>query len=434
MSNKKEEFITKANAVHNNKYDYSKVDYINTVTKVTIICPEHGEFKQDPYSHLSVKTGCPKCAIEFRAKKFSLTKEKFSEKANTIHGKQYNYDKVIYVNNHTKVTIGCSEHGEFEQTPNSHLSGQGCPVCGGKLRSSTEEFIAKSKIVHGDLYDYSKVDYVTAKTQVIITCKKHGDFFQIPNNHLQGMGCPSCMKRVIVNTREFIERAKATHGDKYNYSKANYVDSKTNIVIGCKIHGEFEQAASEHIRGRGCIKCANELSRSVTEDFINKAKLVHGDLYNYSKTVYITSITPLIIECKKHGVFKQRPSNHLSGYGCPVCKASKGELVIAKVLKKHNIEYIQEYTIPNQDYRFRYDFYVPSYNLFIEFHGQQHYEPIEFFGGKEGFLNTKLRDGLKRVLAKSLGYKLIEVKYTYLLNLSEEEFERKLLFNLNRFN
>ena len=153
-----EYFINKAREVHGKKYDYSKTNYVDAKTKVCIICHKHGEFWQTPSNHLNGQ-GCPKCGIESRQKTQSSTKDEFVKKAREVHGGKYDYSKVDYVNNSTKVCIICPKHGEFWQIPSNHLKGQGCPKCGIEARkesrsSTTEEFIKKAREVHGDKYDY----------------------------------------------------------------------------------------------------------------------------------------------------------------------------------------------------------------------------------------------------------------------------------------
>lgn len=184
------EFVEKVRQVHGNRYDYSKVVYINSKTPVTILCPIHGEFEQASIYHTQ-GSGCPKCA-------HVLTTGEFIQKARKIHGNKYNYDKVNYVNNETKVTIICPKHGEFQQTPKGHLKGHGCQKCARELNSNSisynkEKFIQKSKEVHYDKYDYSKVNYIDSKIPVEIICKKHGSFWQRPQDHyLNKCGCPKC--------------------------------------------------------------------------------------------------------------------------------------------------------------------------------------------------------------------------------------------------
>jgi predicted nucleic acid-binding Zn-ribbon protein len=154
------------------------------------------------------------------------------------------------------VCIICLEHGEFWQTPSDHLSGRGCPKCGGRLVNNTEEFIQKAKEVHGDKYDYSKVEYVNSHAKVCIICPEHGEFWQSPNNHLNGKGCPKCINpNHGLTTEEFIQKAREVHGDKYDYSKVEYKGGLTKVCIICPKHGEFWQIAREHLRGQGCPIC-----------------------------------------------------------------------------------------------------------------------------------------------------------------------------------
>jgi Zn finger protein HypA/HybF involved in hydrogenase expression len=187
-----EEFIIKAKQIHGDKYNYSLVDYIDAHTKVEIICPIHGKFEQRPKNHLYGQ-GCPKCGNLKQASSQLLTTEEFIEKSRKIHGDKYNYSLVDYVNNKIKVTIICPIHGEFKQRPNHHLDGRGCPECGGSKKKNTKTFIQEAKALYGDFYDYSEVDYKNNSTKVEIICNTCGHNFQIvPNNFLSGKGCPYC--------------------------------------------------------------------------------------------------------------------------------------------------------------------------------------------------------------------------------------------------
>lgn len=316
MSELNERFIAEAKKTHGDRYDYSRVVYTSSRLHVKIVCQDHGEFSQTPYTHLYHKSGCPKCAVELRARKNSLTTEIFLDKAKAIHGNRYDYSEVVYVNNHTHVSIRCPQHGTFKQTPNAHLLDQGCPHCGGKLKLSTEQFIANAVAVHSDKYDYSKSVYVTAKTQIEITCKANGPFWQIPNNHTQGAGCPSCAPGMIFNTSEFVQKSRKVHGDKYDYSQSKFIAVTAPVVIGCRVHGEFEQMATEHLRGRGCRKCVGRYNKDeqhlATEEFISKAKRVHCSLYDYSESKYTTALTALKIICKTHGPYLQTPIRNIN--------------------------------------------------------------------------------------------------------------------------
>lgn len=188
----KEEFIIEAKSKFP-QFDYSKVQYVNNSTKVTIMCPQHGEFLISPKDLLKSKIGCPECVKQYKRNKFNDSIEQFIQKAKQIHGDKYNYSKFTYVNAHIKGTIICPIHGEFEQNANNHLNGKGCPYCYQETKTlTTKEFIEKSQKVHGNLYNYNKVDYKGTHVPVTITCPIHGDFEQTPNSHLKGRGCPKC--------------------------------------------------------------------------------------------------------------------------------------------------------------------------------------------------------------------------------------------------
>ena len=268
-----EQFIAKARAIHGDKYDYNKTVYVASKEKVIITCPEHGDFEQTPKSHLRSdrRVGCPKCGRTATASARRLNVENFVEKARAVHGDKYDYSKVVYLNNHTKIIITCPEHGDFEQAGANHLQGQGCPKCAQVARttakrSSQDEFLNKTHLVHGNTYDYSKVVYVDAMSKVRITCKLHGVFEQVPHKHLSGQGCPVCGRDKITgaprsSTEEFIVKARAVHGDKYDYSKVVYTVNTDKVSITCPKHGDFEQIPSNHIKGNGCPSCGKNTSQ-----------------------------------------------------------------------------------------------------------------------------------------------------------------------------
>jgi len=191
-------WLYKVNEKFNNKFDYSKVEYINNDTKVNIICPTHGEYLQSPDSHLSSKFGCPKCG-NARSNKNRVWKQENCIKAfKDKHSDKFDYSKVNYKSRYEKVTIICPIHGEFETTPDAHIGSKtGCPKCGRNMLSESltekiDDFIEKAKNIHGDKYDYSKVEYASTLTHITIICPIHGEFEQVPNNHLSGNGCPKC--------------------------------------------------------------------------------------------------------------------------------------------------------------------------------------------------------------------------------------------------
>ena len=499
-----EKFIEKARKVHGDKYDYSKVDYKYCRTHVCIICPVHGEFWQTPQTHL-VGSGCPECGKISSALKSKLTQEEFIEKAKKIHGNKYNYSKVKYNGWDKKVCIVCPEHGEFWQTPSEHIhkhQKHGCPKCGeikSKILSLTkgrETF--KKFLEEHSLYVANIDDYVNRNTPITIICKKHGPFQITPNSlFLQKTPCPNCReelkkpkkeKKVIdykqefihklevkypnrfgyektsyvnreteiclydkilkeyvtVNpssllscnslskvkgyektnlpTVEFIEKARKIHGDKYNYSKVNYVDSKTKVCIICPEHGEWWQTPNQHLKGCGCSYCAGNVKWKV-EDYITKAKKIHGDKYDYCRMVLGKQANHITLICPIHGEFEIRAMHHLKGSGCPKCKGSGGEKALMTFFENKGLypQYNKFYKWLNN---YQLDFYFPEYKLAIEVQGRQHFEEKIFFH-KTLDEQTK-RDFKKKKLCEENGVTLLyyanyNMEFPYKVYTSVEE-------------
>ena len=244
------EFINEAMIIHDGKYDYTCADYNGAYSKVKIVChkkdefgDEHGEFFVTPHNHLSNKSGCPKCQKNHNR----YTTESFIKKLVFLYGNKYDYSKVEYVNNRTKICIICPIHGEFFKTPNKLLQRHGCPKCSLESRSKTfskctEDFIKESKKVHGNKYDYSKVEYTNAFTKVCIICPKHGEFWQTPHHHLNNHGCPVCNTSRLENIMmRALENNKIDFKYQYNspiLEKQRLDFYIENLKIGIECQGE----------------------------------------------------------------------------------------------------------------------------------------------------------------------------------------------------
>ena len=343
-----EDFIIEAIKVHGYKYDYTDLKYENAKTKVNIKCKDHGLYSQIPGNHLK-GCGCPKCRDLVTANKRRKTTEEFISKAIKVHGDKYDYTQVKYENSTSKININCKDHGLFLQIPDKHLSGQGCPKCIGRNKT-TDEFISEAIKIHGDKYDYTDVLYLNATTKVDIKCKHHGLFSQTPDKHLGGSGCTKCGILVRTNKltktkEEFINQAIKIHGYKYNYSEVIYENSDSKINIKCKGHGLFLQTPASHLNGSGCPKCgildnANK-RRKTNDEFINEAIKVHGDKYDYTEVKYVNSDSKINIKCKEHGLFSQIPYSHLIGRGCPKCigRNKTTDEFISEAIKIHGDKY-----------------------------------------------------------------------------------------------
>ena len=361
-----EKFIDSAKKVHGDKYDYSKVVYVNSKTKIIIICNTCiYEWLQTPNNHIQ-GYGCDKCAHDKVCKDLSGTKEHFIKNAILKHGNKFDYSKVVYVNTHTKVAITCKTcNTEFLQTPHNHKDGgYGCPKCGNIRRAihrtdSKDQFVKKAVIVHGDKFDYSKVVYEKSKSKVTITCKTcNTEFLQKPNDHTQGDGCPECGGTAVSTTEKFIEASKKVHGDKYDYSNVKYIANRFKVDIKCN----------------KCVK-----------------------------------------------VFDQMPTNHLSGNGCPFCRPKHSKISIQYMeylsISNPGIEYAlnpKEHCIKNSMYRA--DGYIPSKNLVVEFQGcyfhgcPKCYEPEEICSlTKKPYISSFNRGMERKQFILDQGYAYTEV-------------------------
>lgn len=339
----------------------------------------------------------------------------------------------IYQGNKNPLVVKCIHHGIFTTTPlNLNRSKDGCPTCSiGKLQC--DDFIKRANKRFDKKYDYSQVDYVNTSTKVKIVCKDHGSFLMTPYEHYgRGHGCPKCgVDRFRVTPEDYIYRVRKVHGDRYDYSKTKYVHNQKKVTIICREHGPFKQEARVHLDGSGCGKCFQKRNRSSLTKFIENAQKLHGDRYDYSNVEYVNNKTPVIIICRLHGEFKTLPNSHLAiRCGCPKCKESKGEMRIRNFLLSHHIDFIQEYRIAG--FKYRYDFYLPKLNLLVEFHGQQHYKPVNIFGGEAGYKNTVKRDKIKRELAKRNNYRMTTMSYRSMHSNNLERIFKAKLINLGQ--
>ena len=217
------QIINRAQNIHSidskPKYHYNIEKYNSVNDIIDIICPEHGIFSQTVISHLS-GNGCPKCGKESISKLKRLPQNEIIEQFKMVHSNKYDYSQVQYLNSMEKIQIICPEHGPFFQKPNDHKQGIGCPNCNISKPKTQEETIEQFINVHNDKYDYSKVQYINTKTKVQIICPEHGSFFQQPNNHKQGAGCPSCN---INSKEEFLINLFKEYNIKYIYNDRNLI-------------------------------------------------------------------------------------------------------------------------------------------------------------------------------------------------------------------
>lgn len=347
------------------------------------------------------------------------TTEQFISEARLVHGDKYDYSLVEYKNNKTKIKIICPKHGLFEQYPNDHLNGHGCKKCN-QYKFNNEIFFNKANKIHNNKYKYFN-DYTTSKNKIKIECPTHGIFYQLAQSHMNGAGCYKCEKNNRKYTNDkFIEKVNKIHNNKYRYFN-DYIDIFTKINIECPIHGIFKQRPSNHINGQGCKKCSIMSQTYTLEEYIDKVNIVHNYMYDYSLLNYKKSHNYLFIICKKHGIFKQKAYLHLQGNGCPKCKMSKGEKYIYIYLNDRNINFQTQKKFENcKNINYLlFDFYLTEYNMCIEFDGKQHFINNKFFGGEKELNKRIINDNIKNEYCKNNNIDLLRIRY-------DENIEEKL--------
>lgn len=358
-----------------------------------------------------------------------LSQEEVLEKIREIHGEHYDLSNVLYINKRIKIELRCLIHGAFLTSLDQVLRGQGCPICGKegaakKRRISFPSFVKEARKIHGEKFEYDELSYTKISASIRIKCKEHGWFKQLADAHIrQSQGCPECgtlsqIAKRTMSIEEFISKAQKIHKSfNYDYSKVNYKNNRTKVEIICPKHGTFFPLPDNHLNGSGCPTCSiekvHEGQMKDVESFINDSIKVHGSKYDYSLVKYSGGKKTVKIICPKHGPFNQTPNAHQSGNGCPNCNTSKGENKIKQILNNLDIYYIQQHTFEKliDKKNLKCDFFLPDFNLVIEFNGRQHYEPVTQFGGKKGLVETQRRDQIKRDYFKINKIDLLEIHY-----------------------
>lgn len=293
-------------------------------------------------------------------------------------------------------------------------------------RATLQEVLDKFKEVHGNTYDYSLVDYQGDSKKVKIICKTHGEFEQQTASHIrQKQGCPKCgrekanmfIKEKSIGNEEFIKRIEKVFGKNiFDYSKLEYNGAHKDVTLICIKCGNTEtKDPVSFYKGYGCLKCQYRRPnpKKITKDeFIKRSKEIHGLKYNYDLIEFIDLYNDVEIICPVHGPFFQKPTTHMhSRCNCPECGIYKGEEKIGIWLKDHHIKYDYQYKVRINNSNHYFDFYLPYYNMIIEFNGLQHYKPIKFFGGDEGFEKLKIRDKIKKEYCIDNKINLIIISY-----------------------
>lgn len=320
-----------------------------------------------------------------------------------------------------KILIRCNNCGyEWKAVPRSVKNSKyGCPKCG-SLKNRYEK--AKNNFVKKlDTSKYELLEYNSYK-DVKVKCKKCGNIRHTTSSNILRFGCKECSLKEFglkhrKTTETFIKEAQKIHGNKYDYSKTNYILDREPVIIICPEHGEFAQMPNKHLIGQGCPKCSGR--NWTIEDFIKEARKVHGNKYDYSKVHFIPNqrnLQKVCIICPEHGEFWQDTRVHCNvGCGCPKCKQSHGEELVSRILESLNIKYESQVRVKDSisNSTFVLDFYIVYNNIeyIIEYNGRQHYEAVDQFGGEEAFIKQQQRDANLKNYCSNLNIKLLEISY-----------------------
>lgn len=348
------EFIKRCNLKHKNYYDYSKVIFVDTKTKVNVVCPEHGDFFPTPSNHMN-GSKCPECAYRIKTENQKITFDEFVKRSNKIFNNRYKYINNGNFDYKRPIKCECLIHGIFNLNPERHITRLSeCPKCTEERNKvSIDEFIIKSNIIHNNKYDYSLVTFDTLDDKVDIICPKHGKYCQYATHHLHNKkGCKHCNKE-----------------NKYNEYLLN---------------------------------------------FIKECNVIHNNKYKYS-LVKIKSLSEKVeILCPIHGSFFKRPNEHLNKQsGCQLCSSSKGEKIIRQFLIKNKIKYVEQYKFSEckNIKELPFDFYLPKLNVCVEYDGEQHFKSIDKWGGEDRFNDIKKNDNIKNEFCLNNKIELIRISY-----------------------
>lgn len=472
----KEQWVARAVAKYGDKYDYSESEYLNGMAPILIRCKKHNlVFRTIAGNFINERsnTHCPICYAEMKAEQLLSTayknnakdvriakdiikgikngrltmsgarkpniikapvdyKKVFLDKVKEMYGDKYDLSKTEYKTRDTKLTMICKEHGEFHITPRTLLYGShgvkphGCPICEGikqPVKTNPESFKSEMKKIYGRKLKFKIPNKITKDTQITAICKHHGEITHSVGYFKSGKGCEYCSGKKTY-WPDFIKLAREVHGDKYDYSLTEIPKRNADkITIICPEHGQFRQFAWLHLSGSGCPECVGYPNRKTREqrenEFIQKARDLFGDKFDYSKVHYVNNDTNVTLTCKEHHIeFETSPDTHLRGSGaCPMCTRSIGEAKIYGYLSRHKIKLFTQHKIEHNNplCKRQYlvvDFYIPEYNVVIEYNGKQHYQHVEFFHS-DGFTleDQKIRDNTLVDILTSKGIRLLTIKY-----------------------
>lgn len=284
------------------------------------------------------------------------------------------------------------------------------------------EAIWKSIQKHGYKYDYRELSFNKVSDEGCFICSVHGKFYQRVIDHYRGSGCSKCANVSKLEVDDFKNKSNIVHNGKYDYSLIDSIkNNKTKVPIICNVHGIFYQRPNDHLNGCGCPKCSKTFPYT-TETVIETFKKVHGNEYDYSMVEYQGIFEKVAVICPKHGIFYVTPNNHINGSKCPYCNVgnkSRFEDNMFELLFQLDETVERQKTFDWLKYKrnLYLDYYLPKYNVGVEIQGEQHFKAIEYFGGDIDYQIRIERDNIKKRLCEEHGIKMFYItKKNYNIN------------------
>lgn len=356
-----------------------------------------------------------------------ISSKEWLTRFNKIYGDKFVYPNHDFSGGSKPIVVHCKIHGNFSTTPSKHAEGRGCLQCNKEndFNNRWENVVKEIYNVHKDKYiipENAKTHFKTMWSKIPLICKDHGEFLSTISNCIDGSGCPECNPRKKKDTKWFIEEASKINfkfGLKYDYTKTVFTGAHNKLIITClNCEEDFEQFPHNHLNGGGCNNCSNLLKRKGNLQFQEDFEKVHGTGFILEE--YTTSMTKIKVICPLKHEFYIKPNDLLQGVGCYQCyninNSSKGVGRIRKYLVDKDIKFEVEKIFkdcknPKTNNNLRFDFYIPEYNICIEFDGQQHFKDIPLFGGAKEFINMRFRDSIKNEYCKNNNINLIRISY-----------------------
>lgn len=333
-----------------------------------------------------------------------------------------------YINARTKITHKCKLGHEWDSLSSNVLKGQSCPKCVKKRVSESqkkthEDYIREVEEVHNGNIEVVG-EYIDSNTKIKHGCKTcNCEWETVPRSIIKGHGCRKCGGSTRKTHEDYLKELEEKHSGNIKV-EGKYINNKTKILHKCNVcMQKFDMTPTYIFSGRGCPECTKvnyrEFRSKSHEQYVREVEDVHnGDVEVKGK--YVNAITKIKHGCRHGHEWYAQPVHIIhNGSGCPECKESKGERLIRNILESLDITFKSEVTFKNlrieNNAKLRCDFVIYKDNkpiLVIEYNGEQHYKPVEIFGGVEGYKLTKKRDEIKRNILRKQGIQVVDIPYT----------------------